>query len=262
MTAIHPRQPAGTPPALSSAPPCASRSFLSWTMTLGALVLAACVNDPRLGEDSAPTAVRVMEAELPPPSGADLVAATTPYRIGPLDKLVIAVFGVPELSGTLQADAAGKLSMPLVGEIDAAGMTPGELAATIERQLRGYVRDPQVTVNLEETTSQVFTVDGQVVQPGSYPVVGNMSLMRAVATAKGTSEFARLDDVVIFRTVDGQPMAALYNLEAIRRGRYADPTIYANDVIVVGDSKQRRLFQQLLQTAPLLATPIVVALQR
>ena len=57
-------------------------------------------------------------------------------------------------------------------------------------------------------------------------------------------------------------MAALYNLGGIRRGLYADPKIYANDVIVVGDSKARRLFQQILQTAPLLTTPLVIALQR
>ncbi|MGE5720861.1 MAG: polysaccharide biosynthesis/export family protein, partial [Sphingomonadales bacterium] len=179
------------------------------------------------------------------------------------DKLSISVFGVTELSGDFQTDAAGRLSMPLIGEVDAAGETPAELAANIDRRLRGtYVRDPQVTVNLEETTSQVFTVDGQVVQPGSYPVVGNMSLMRAVATAKGASEFARLDDVVVFRTVNGRPLAALYNLGAIRRGQYADPHIFANDVIIVGDSKERRLIQQLLQIAPVLATPIIVALQR
>jgi polysaccharide export outer membrane protein len=89
-----------------------------------------------------------------------------------------------------------------------------------------------------------------------------MSLMKAVATAKGAGEFARLDDVVVFRTVNGQQMAALYDLDAIRHGKYSDPVIYANDVIVVGDSKSRRLFQQILQTAPLLATPIVIALER
>lgn len=227
-----------------------------------AFALSACVNDARLGETSRPLAV-IQQDELPPPTGADLVAAATPYRIGPFDKLAISVFGAPDLSGTFQVDAAGSLSMPLVGNVGAAGNTPSELAGEIETKLRGaYVRDPQVSVNLDETTSQVFTVDGQVTQPGSYPVVGNMSLMRAVATAKGASEFARLQDVVVFRTVDRKPMAALYNLAAIRRGLYPDPKIYANDVIIVGDSKARRLFQQVLQIAPLLTTPLVIALQR
>lgn len=227
-----------------------------------AWLLASCAEEPRLGELKGPTAV-AQRAELPPPTGADLVAATTAYRIGPLDKLSIVVFGVEDLSGKFQTDAAARLSMPLIGEVDASGRTPSELSAMIAARLRArFMRDPQVTVNLEETTSQVFTVDGQVTQPGSYPVVGNMSLMRAVATAKGTSEFARLEDVVVFRTVDGQSLAALYNLGAIRRGVYADPKIYANDVIIVGDSQARRHFQQFLQITPLLTTPLILALER
>lgn len=228
----------------------------------GALALAGCANEPRLGETSQPMSVTKL-TDLPPPGGTDLVAGTTPYRIGPLDKLDIAVYGMPELSNTFQTDAAGNLSMPLVGEIDASGKTPKELAQAIDQRLRGvYVRDPQVTVNLKETTSQVFTVDGQVGQPGSYPAIGNITLMRAVANARGASEYARLDDVVVFRTVDGKSLAALYNLGAIRRGLYPDPKIYANDMIIVGDSKARRMFQQFLQIAPLLTTPLVLALER
>ncbi len=233
-----------------------------WALGAAALALAGCANEPRLGETTQPMAVTALK-DLPPPNGTDLVAGTTPYRIGPLDKLNIAVFGVAELSGTFQTDAGGHLSMPLVGEIDATGKTPKELAQAIDARLRGiYVRDPQVTVNLEETTSQVFTVDGQVGQPGSYPAIGNITLMRAVANAKGVSEYARLDDVVVFRTVEGKSLAALYNLGAIRRGLYPDPKVYANDIIIVGDSKARRMFQQFLQVAPLLTTPLILGLER
>ncbi|MDB5703915.1 MAG: transposase [Sphingomonas bacterium] len=226
------------------------------------LGLGGCTGDAaKFGTTGRPMAVAT-QTELPPPTGADLVAAATPYRIGPFDKLSITVFGVEELSGKFQADAAGRISMPLIGQTDAAGQTPQELATTIEQRLRGnFVRDPQVTVNLEETTSQVFTVDGQVIQPGTYPVVGNMSLMRAVANAKGTAEFAKLEDVVVFRTVNGQPMAALYNLGGIRRGLYADPKIYANDVIIVGDSTARRMFSKLIQVTPLLTTPLILLLK-
>jgi polysaccharide export outer membrane protein len=226
----------------------------------GLLTLTACIEGHRLGETNEPMAV-VRQDSLPAPTGADLVAATTPYRIGPSDKLKIDVFGVEDLSGEFQTDASAGLSMPLIGYVDAASKTPDELAAVITAKLRRFVKDPQVTVNLKETTSQVFTVDGQVTQPGSYPVVGNMSLMRAVATAKGVGEFARMVDVVIFRTVDGHALAGLYNLAAIRRGLYADPKIYANDVIIVGDSTARRLFNQFIQVSPLFTTPLILALE-
>ena len=140
-------------------------------------------------------------------------------------------------------------------------MTPGDLAVEIQDRLRGnYVRDPQVTVNLKETTNQLVTVDGQVTRPGMYPVTGRMTLIRAVAAAGSTSEFARLDDVVVMREVGGQTYLGLYNLGAIRRGNYEDPEIFPNDVVVVGDSKQRRLFRDLLQVVPLLTTPLVVLL--
>ena len=234
--------------------------------TLAAVLLAcsiaACSNGPRLGEGPEPLSVTKL-SDLPPPTGTDLVVASSPYRIGPFDKFNITVFGVPELSGEFQTDAAARLSLPLAGTIDAAGLTPSELADAIDRRLRGvYVKNPQVTVNLKETTSQVYTVDGQVGQPGSYPALGNITLMRAVANAKGAGEFARLDDVVVFRSVNGRSMAALYNLGAIRRGVYPDPKIYANDIVVVGDSKARRMFQQFLQMAPLLTTPVVLGLER
>ncbi len=229
---------------------------------LSACWITACSNGPRLGEGREPKSVTKL-TDLPPPSGAGLIVASSPYHIGPFDKLEITVFGVPELSGKFQVDAAARLSLPLAGTVDAAGLTPTELAQAIDARLRGnFDRTPQVSVNLEETTSQVYTVDGQVGQPGSYPALGNITLMRAVANAKGAGEFARLDDVVVFRSVNGRPMAALYNLGAIRRGVYSDPKIYANDIVVVGDSKAKRLFQQFIQMFPLLTTPLVIGLER
>ena len=84
-----------------------------------------------------------------------------------------------------------------------------------------------------------------------------MTLMRAIASAKGLAEFARQEDIVILRTVNGRRMAGLYNIAAIRNGAYDDPPIYANDVIVVGDSPQRRLFRDLVSLSPLLAAPLI-----
>jgi polysaccharide biosynthesis/export protein len=226
------------------------------------LLLTACAGPSALGGAKGTTIVQ--GDTLPEPDRTDLFAESRPYLIGPFDKLTIDVFGIEELTQKeVQTDASGRISFPLAGIIEAAGRTPGEIELEIEQRLRSrFVRDPQVTVNLKETVSQVVTVDGQVKKPGLYPVVGKMTLMRAVATAEGTAEFAKLDDVVIFRTVKGQQLAALYNLDAIRRGNYNDPEIFANDVVVVGDSKARRLFKDALQIVPLLTTPLIIALQR
>lgn len=220
------------------------------------ILLSACAS-PRLV--STPELAVVSSGEMPAPNRQDLLAANRPYLIGPFDKLRIDVFGVEDLHREVQIDASGRLSFPLIGVIEVSGRTPAELATEIEQRLAGrFVRNPQVTVNLTETVSQVITVEGQVAEPGLYPVIGNMTLVRAVATAGGVAEFASLNDVVVFRTVDGQRYAALYNLKAIRRGTYADPELFANDVVIVGDSQARRIFRDVLQAAPLLTTPIVV----
>jgi polysaccharide export outer membrane protein len=204
----------------------------------------------------------VDSAVLPPPNRLDLIAGDRPSLIGPLDSIQVDVFNVPELSRELQVDAGGRISMPLIGTIDARGKTSEELAKAIDASLRGrYVRNPNVTVNIKNSVSQVVTIDGQVTEPGLYPVTNQMTLLRAIAAAKGLSEYARQDDVVILRAVNGRKMAALYNVGAIRRGTYDDPPIYANDVVVVGDSPQRRLFRDFVSLSPLLAAPLVAFLQ-
>lgn len=201
--------------------------------------------------------------ELPPPSPALVQGAERPYLIGPFDKVEVDVFGVPELSRReIQTDASGRIAFPLAGTVDANGLTPEQLATEIANRLRTrYVRNPQVTVNLVESVSRVVTVDGEVREPGRYPVIGRMTLMRAIASARGVSEFARLSEVVVFRDVGDQHMAALYNLAAIRAGQYADPEVFAGDIILVGNSPGRRLFRDILQAAPLITTPIIALLQ-
>ncbi len=223
--------------------------------------LAGCARNPPL-EPNPGLVIAPQATALPPPNRTDLTAADRPALIGPLDTIQVDVFNVPELSREMQVDASGGIAMPLIGTIDARGKTAGELARDIEASLRGrYVRNPQVTINIRSSVSQVVTVDGQVVEPGLYPVTNQMTLMRAIASAKGLSEFARQEEVVILRTVEGQRMAALYSIAAIRRGAYGDPAIYANDVIVVGDSPQRRLFRDLISAAPLFVAPLVAVLR-
>lgn len=235
------------------------RTFCSALML--AFALSACARHEPLVSTDRLTVIEDV-GTLPAPSRQDLTAADRPALIGPLDTIQVDVFNVPDLSREMQVDASGRIAMPLVGTVDARGKTAQELAATVETALRGrYVRNPEVTVNIKSSVSQVVTIDGQVVEPGLYPVTNQMTLLRAIASAKGMNEFARSEEVVILRTAEGRRIAGLYNIEAIRRGAYDDPPIYANDVIVVGDSPQRRLFRDFVSVAPLLAAPLIAVLQ-
>lgn len=233
----------------------------------GCSILAGCGSTGPYGPlqtTSGPTSnvQLVYGTQLPPPTEVDLFRGYRPYRIGPFDRLEISVFGVEDLQRReYRADASGRVSFPLAGTVEAAGLTPAELEQEIANRLRGrFIRDPQVTVNLAETVSQVVTVSGQVVQPGLYPVVGKMTLQQAVATARGMDDFAKVTEVIVFRDVGGQKMAAIYDLRGIERGNYDDPEIYANDIVVVGDSPQRRLMRDLIGAAPAILAPLLVTI--
>lgn len=224
------------------------------------LSLAACAHQEPLRPT--PELTVVQQQELPPPQRTDLVAPDRPAFIGPLDTIGVEVFNVAELTREVPVDSSGRVSIPLVGTIDVNGMTATELAQRIDAALRGkYVRDPQVTVLIRNQVSQVVTVDGSVERPGTFPVTNQSTLMRTIALSGGLSEFGKLDDVVILRTVNRQRMAGLYNLGAIRRGVYADPAIYPNDVVIVGDSPARRMFRDFIAVAPILAAPLVALIQ-
>lgn len=234
-------------------------------MVTAIIMSAISTGCTRIGPLSTPAVgITVVSRDaMPSPGGADISDVGRPYYIGAFDKLKIDVFGVEEFARDVQTDASGNFLYPLIGLVEAGGKTPFEVASLIEARLRGkFVRNPSVTVNLEESLSQLVTIDGEVKKPGSYPVQGKMTLLKAIAAAEGTAQFASLEDVVIFRMVDKKKYAGLYNLAAIRRGTYEDPEIFANDVVVVGDSPGRRLFQDLLQASPLLTTPLIILAQQ
>lgn len=226
---------------------------------MGVGLLAGCASSPR--PTSSPTLDVVEMGTLPPPSRTDLVASDRESLIGPLDQIGIEVFNVAELSKEVRVDPSGRISMPLVGQLDVRGKTSTEVARIVEGALAPYIKNPQVTVNVRSSTSQVVTVDGSVNEPGLYPVTNETTLVRAIASAKGLAEFGKTEDVVILRTVNNKRMAGVYNLDAIRRGAYADPPVYANDLVIVGDSAQRRLLRDLIQAAGTLAAPLIVLLQ-
>ena len=229
-------------------------------LPLALLCLAGCAETRFVGRSDLQV---VSGATLPPPTTADLIQPERAYLIGPLDKVEIDVYGVPELSRSVQVDASGRIALPLLGSLKVSGMSPLDLGDLIARQLRAqFVRDPKVTVNLTETLSQNVTIDGAVKAPGQYQVAGRATLMRAIARAEGTTEFAREDYVVVFRQVNNRDMVALYNLKAIRQGLYPDPEIYANDIIQVGDSPARRLFRDFISLSPVISAPLIAFLNQ
>ena len=159
-----------------------------------------------------------------------------------------------DLSGDYDVDLAGNISLPLIGQIQAANLTTAQLDDVLTQRLGAkYLEHPDIRVAIKSSTAHVVTVDGAVREGGSFPVPGPISLIQAVAMAKGTTEDANARRVAVFRTIGGQRQAAAFDLTSIRRGAAADPQIYPGDIIVVDGSSVKAKEKQILQSIPLLA---------
>ena len=186
------------------------------------------------------------------PDAPKVSAVDDTYKLAPLDTVTITVFQVGDLSKDYLIDQSGRLTMPLVGRIDATGLSTTELGNYIARRLdEKYLRNPNVTVSLKDSASRVVTVDGAVNQPGIYPATGPLSLVQVVAAARGASELANPRRVAIFRVISGKRMAAAFDLTRIRRGQEPDPPIYPGDTVIVDGSGVKQAQRDILQSLPL-----------
>jgi len=176
------------------------------------------------------------------------------YKIAPMDTLSVKVFKMPDLSGDYEVDLTGQVSLPLIGNVQAADMTTAQLDQALTVKLgEKYLENPDVSVGIKSSTRRSVTVDGAVIRAGSYPVNGPTTLMQAVAAAGGTGPDANARRVAIFRTIGGKRQAAAFDLTSIRRGESPDPQIYAGDIVVVDGSSVKALQKQILNSLPVLS---------
>jgi polysaccharide biosynthesis/export protein len=188
------------------------------------------------------------------PDEPSLQTLGTNYKIAPMDKLAVKVFKSEDLTGDYDVDLAGHISLPLIGEVEAANMTTAQLDQELTEKLgEKYLEHPDVSVSIKQSAGRLVTIDGAVKSSGAFPVLGNLTLLQAVALAKGTSEDANPHRVAIFRTINGKRQAAAFDLTSIRRGQAEDPPIYPGDIVVVDGSSAKSLEKRLMQSIPLLA---------
>ncbi len=188
------------------------------------------------------------------PDAPTLATLETDYKIAPMDKLAIKVFKAEDLSGDYEVDLVGHISLPLIGEVEAANMTTAQLDQRLTEKLgEKYLQNPDVSVAIKASSGRVVTVDGAVREPGSYPVLRPITLLQAMALAKGATEDANIRRVAVFRTIAGTRQAAAFDLQAVRRGEAPDPAIYPGDIVVVDGSAIKALQKQILQNLSVLS---------
>ncbi|MFA7596846.1 MAG: polysaccharide biosynthesis/export family protein [Novosphingobium sp.] len=182
------------------------------------------------------------------------------YLLQSGDKISVTVFQEPDLSvSDIEIDGSGLLNLPLIGSVAAAGRSQAELAGDIEQAYaRRYLRNPRVAISIVEATPRVVSVEGEVNQPGAYELKPGATLLAALAMARSPTATAKLDQVIVFRTLQGQRMGGRFDLQAIRSGSAPDPQMMDGDVVVVGYSRAAGIWNDILRAAPLFNTFVLL----
>ncbi|TIP05730.1 MAG: polysaccharide export protein [Mesorhizobium sp.] len=174
---------------------------------------------------------------LPPPTGTNDGAE---QLLSPDDVLEINVYDVTSLDRTVQIDSAGRISLPLIGVVTAAGKSVRQLEQEL-RQAYGatYLRSPDISVFVKDSVGRRVTVDGEVGKPGVYQVSAHTSLLDSIAMAGGFRDVADQSKVFVFRDVGGRKLVANYNVGDIRSGSSPDPVIDGGDIVMVFTSRSQ-----------------------
>jgi polysaccharide export outer membrane protein len=165
------------------------------------------------------------------------VAATTDasYKIGPQDVLRIDVWKETEISRSVPVRPDGKISLPLLNDVQAAGLTAMELANVITEGLKKFINSPQVTVSVSEINSRRVYVTGEVNGPGAYPLLPNMTVLQAITGARGFTQFARTKKIYVLRSEGGKQVKHPFNYNEVVKGTHGEDNIVLQpgDTIVV-----------------------------
>ena len=196
-----------------------------------AAALPAMAQDSGTQKQPAQAAVPAMASDAP----AKPATSDANYVIGAQDVLDISVWKEPEVSRVVPVRPDGKISLPLLNDVQAAGVTPAQLAAQITDSLKKFVTNPQVTVIVTTINSQRVYILGEVSRPGAFPLLPNMTVLQALSSAGGFTQFAKEKGIYVLRTADGKQVKHLFNYKEVIAGKKTEQDIVlkAGDTIVV-----------------------------
>jgi polysaccharide export outer membrane protein len=180
------------------------------------------------------TALGIAAQETQKGTAAQAASATdASYKIGPQDVLKVDVWKEPEITRAVPVRPDGKISLPLLNDVQAAGLTAMELANTISEGLKKFINNPQVTVTVTEINSRRVYVTGEVTRPGAYPLLPNMTALQALTSAGGFTQFANPKKIYVLRTQSGKQTKLPFNYKDVLNGKGSDVNLLPGDTIVV-----------------------------
>jgi polysaccharide biosynthesis/export protein len=198
---------------------------------LGAFLLAAVMSVAASAQES-----RDNSKPSKPAAAAQKGATDDPnYVIGAQDVLDINVWKEPEITRTVPVRPDGKISLPLLNDVQAEGLTPSQLAAQITNSLKKYVTNPQVTVIVGQINSQRIYILGEVARAGAYPLLPGMSVLQGLSAAGGFTQFANMKKIYVLRQENGKQDKLPFNYKDVVAGRHSEQNVVlkAGDTIVV-----------------------------
>jgi polysaccharide biosynthesis/export protein len=162
-------------------------------------------------------------------------AGDSAYRIGPQDVLKIDVWKEEQLTRTVPVRPDGKITLPLLNDVQAVGLTPMELANLISDQLKKYVNNPQVTVSVTEINSRRVYVTGEVTKAGAFALLPHMTVLQALSSSGGFTQFAKVKNIYVLRSEHGKQVKMPFNYKEAVNGKNQEQNIelQPGDVIVV-----------------------------
>jgi polysaccharide export outer membrane protein len=190
-------------------------------MALGAVASAEALGAGALAEAAARQGGLSDSKPEARPRAAESASALTPagYVIGPEDVLTILFWKDKEISGDVIVRPDGKISTPLLNDIQAAGLTPDELRLRLNEEASRYIEDPNATVVVKQINSRKVFITGEVEKPGPYALTGPMTVLQLIANAGGFKEYAKRDGILIMRTEAGRQVQLTFDYMAVVRGR-------------------------------------------
>jgi len=171
----------------------------------------------------------------PPPATGPSVATAPDFTIGPEDVLGVLFWRDQEMSGDVTVRPDGMITLPLIRDIKAAGLTPAELADRIQQAAREFIGDPSVTVVVRQMNSRKAFITGEVARPGAYPLASTTTVMQLIAIAGGLTEFADGKNISIMRVEGGQTKTFEFNYKDVAKGkkRQQNLVLKPGDTVVV-----------------------------
>jgi len=183
------------------------------------------------GELRAQEATKNTDKQTPAPAQAATTDAS--YKIGPQDVLKVDVWKETEITRSVPVRPDGKISLPLLNDVQAAGLTAMELANNITEGLKKFINNPQVTVTVTEINSRRVYVTGEVTRPGAYPLLPNMTALQALTSAGGFTQFSNPKKCYVLRSESGKQVKHPFNYKAVLDGKQDDIPLQPGDTIVV-----------------------------